>query len=191
MTSARRRAAIVFPVDAKERLTAKLEDSRFGATAAALRAAGLEVEGAPYADEAVEDVRAQLLRVDAVLVWVNPNERGRDRSVLNALLVDVASQGVLVSAHPMVIDRMGTKEVLYRTRTYELELRYAPLRIAGGDASGIAEEPCVRPARTEADPGPERRRCLESRVGRPEACGGIAGYSRSAVARPARQAWQP
>ena len=41
---------------------------------------------------------------------------GRDRSVLNAMLADVASSGVFVSAHPEVIGKMGTKEVLYRTR---------------------------------------------------------------------------
>lgn len=32
------------------------------------------------------------------------------------MLRDVASSGVFVSTHPDVIDRMGTKEVLYRTR---------------------------------------------------------------------------
>ena len=72
--------------------------------------------GAPYADPFVEDVRAQLLAVDGVLVWINPIQGGRDRSVLNVMLADVASTGVFVSAHPEVIDKMGTKEVLYRTR---------------------------------------------------------------------------
>lgn len=117
MANPQQRVAIVYPADASERLSARLENSRFAATAKALVAAGMEVEGAPYADEAVEDVRAQLLHVDGVLVWVNPVERGRDRSVLNAMLSDVASRGVLVSAHPAVIDKMGTKEVLYHTRT--------------------------------------------------------------------------
>jgi hypothetical protein len=60
--------------------------------------------------------KAQLLSVDAVLVWLNPIEGGRDRTILDAMLRDVASRGVLVSAHP-VIDRMGTKEVLHRTRS--------------------------------------------------------------------------
>lgn len=116
MERVRKRVAIVFPVEAKLRASARLEDTRFAATASALVVAGMDVEGAPYADEAVEEVRAQLLRVDGVLVWINPIERGRDRSVLNAMLSDVASQGVMVSADPAVIDRMGTKEVLYRTR---------------------------------------------------------------------------
>ena len=111
------RVAIVYPADAKDRTAPKLESSRFAPTAAALRTAGLEVEGVPYADETVAQVRAQLLRVDGVLVWVNPMEQGRDRSVLNAMLADVASKGVWVSAHPSIIDKMGTKAVLYRTRT--------------------------------------------------------------------------
>ncbi len=116
MAKAHYRVAIVYPGDANERRPSALADTRFAATAAALRAAGLDVEGAPYADAAVEQVRAQLLSVEAALVWVNPIEAGRDRSVLNTMLIDVASKGVLVSAHPAIIDKLGTKEVLYRTR---------------------------------------------------------------------------
>jgi hypothetical protein len=116
MTSKRLRVAIVFPADAKEGPATQLEQSRFADTAKALGAAGMEVVGAPYADEFVEEVRTRLLGVDGVLVWVNPIQAGRDRSVLNAMLAHVASRGVLVSAHPEVIDKMGTKEVLHRTR---------------------------------------------------------------------------
>jgi hypothetical protein len=57
-----------------------------------------------------------LLQVDGVLVWFNPIEGGRDRSLLDAMLRDVAAAGVFVSAHPDVILKLGTKEVLYRTR---------------------------------------------------------------------------
>ena len=51
-----------------------------------------------------------------MLVWVNPITDGRDRSVLDALLREASAAGVWVSAHPDVIDVLGTKEVLYRTR---------------------------------------------------------------------------
>jgi hypothetical protein len=51
-----------------------------------------------------------------VLVWVNPLDAGRTRAVLDALLRDVAARGPWVSAHPDVILKMGTKEVLHRTR---------------------------------------------------------------------------
>jgi hypothetical protein len=98
-------------------LATSLERSRFAETAAALRAAGIEVVAAPYADEIATEVRERLSTVDGVLVWFNPIERGRDRTVLNAMLREVASQGAFVSAHPDMIDRIGTKEVLYRTRS--------------------------------------------------------------------------
>jgi hypothetical protein len=116
MTRERHRVAIVFPADAKDRFSANVDQSRFAGVAKALSAAGIEVVGVPYANEFVEDVRALLLGVDGVLVWINPIQAGRDRSVLNAMLANVASRGALVSAHPEVIDKMGTKEVLYRTR---------------------------------------------------------------------------
>lgn len=116
MTPNQYRIAIVFPADIGERPPVKLADTRFARVAAAISDLGIEVESAPYTDEAVADVRAQLLRVDGVLVWTNPIEHGRDRSVLNAMLSDIAEAGVFVSAHPEVIRKMGTKEVLVRTR---------------------------------------------------------------------------
>ena len=117
MTSRQHRVAILFPADAKHGLATSLERSRHAETANALRAAGADVVGTPYADDIVEDVRDALFDVDAVLVWFNPHEGGRDRSVLNAMLREIAAKGSLVSTHPDVIDLMGTKEVLHRTRT--------------------------------------------------------------------------
>ncbi len=80
--------------------------------------AELGVAAAPvvYSDETVDAVREQLLRLDGVLVWVNPIEQGRDRARLDALLREVAAAGVWVSAHPDVIARMATKTVLVATR---------------------------------------------------------------------------
>ncbi|MCL4241995.1 MAG: Cj0069 family protein [Dehalococcoidia bacterium] len=79
-------------------------------------ARGAEAAAVIYAEEAHDLVREQLLSLDGVLVWVDPIVRGRERLALDALLREVATQGVFVSAHPDVIRRMGTKEVLYRTR---------------------------------------------------------------------------
>jgi hypothetical protein len=78
---------------------------------------GVEAEPVVYSDDAIESVREQLLGLDGVLVWVNPIEQGLDRSKLDPLLRDVARAGVFVSAHPDVILRMGTKEVLVETRS--------------------------------------------------------------------------
>jgi hypothetical protein len=77
---------------------------------------GVEAEPVIYGDQRADEVREQLLALDGVLVWVNPIEKGLDRSKLDPLLRDVASEGVWVSAHPDVIARLATKRVLYDTR---------------------------------------------------------------------------
>jgi hypothetical protein len=69
-----------------------------------------------YVDDMAAEVREQLLTVDGVLVWVDPLSEGQTRTALDAVLRDVASKGVWVSAHPDVILKMGVKEVLHRTR---------------------------------------------------------------------------
>ena len=84
---------------------------------AAFAELGVAAEPVVYSDDAVDAVRNQLLGLDGVLVWVNPIEQGLDRSLLDPLLREVADAGVFVSAHPDVILRMGTKEVLVDTRS--------------------------------------------------------------------------
>jgi hypothetical protein len=93
-----------------------VEASRLAGVGAALREMGLEPVAAAYSDDAIDESRRLLLGVDAVLVWVNPGEWGRDRSMLDAMLREVADAGVPVSAHPDTIDAMGTKEILFRTQ---------------------------------------------------------------------------
>ena len=80
--------------------------------------AELGVRAAPvvYDDASVDAVRAQLLALDGVLVWVNPIDHGLDRSSLDPLLREAADAGVFVSAHPDAILRMGTKQVLADTQ---------------------------------------------------------------------------
>jgi hypothetical protein len=82
----------------------------------ALTALGIRAEPAIYTDDMAVDVREQLLKLDGVLVWVDPISDGQSRTQLDAILRDVASKGVWVSAHPDVILKMGVKEVLYRTK---------------------------------------------------------------------------
>jgi uncharacterized protein DUF6815 len=89
---------------------------RFATVFQALAALGMQAEPAVYHDDFCDEVRRQLLQVHAVLVWVNPIEGGRNRSVLDAMLREVAAAGVFVSAHPEIILQLGTKEVLYRAR---------------------------------------------------------------------------
>jgi hypothetical protein len=77
---------------------------------------GVQAEAVIFGDDRREQVRAQLLDLDGVLVWVNPIQDGLDRSQLDTLLREVADAGTWVSAHPDVITRMATKRVLYDTR---------------------------------------------------------------------------
>src|SRR5215510_16288641 len=111
------RVAVMFAGDPRIRATVKLEETRFGSIAKALRDVGLDVTAASYADEVAAEVREQLLGVDGVLVWVDPVCEDGNRAKLDRILRNVASHGVFVSSHPDVILKMGTKEVLYRTRS--------------------------------------------------------------------------
>src|SRR4029453_13204803 len=111
------RIAILWRGDEAERSGATSETSRFKAVFAALAEAGVEAEPVVYEDDVLNAVRAQLATFDGVLVWVNPIHEGRNRANLDALLREVAARGVWVSAHPDVVLKMGTKEVLHRTRT--------------------------------------------------------------------------
>jgi hypothetical protein len=112
------KVAIVWRGDAQARAEARPETSRFAAIFAALERHGVVAEPAVWTEDLAGEVRAQLMAADGVLVWVNPvaEDIGEGRRVLDAVLREVAGAGILVSGHPDVIDRMGTKEVLYRTR---------------------------------------------------------------------------
>jgi hypothetical protein len=116
MTGIVHRVAILWRGDRAAHAAATPENNRYHRIFEELRAFGIHAEPAVYDDDFVDDVRAQLMTVDGVLVWVNPLDGGRTREKLDALLRDVASKGPWVSAHPDVIRKMGTKEVLYRTK---------------------------------------------------------------------------
>lgn len=110
------RIAMVWYGDPGTRQGASVGGSRLGEIGKALQEEGLRVEACVYADAVAEEVEAQLREVDMALVWVNPTEQNFTRHRLDAVLRAVADRGVLVSAHPDVIIKMGTKEVLYTTR---------------------------------------------------------------------------
>jgi hypothetical protein len=110
------RLALLWRGDRKARRDATPYNNRLSHVFAALAALGIRAEPAVYADDMAPEVREQLLKLDGVLVWVDPISDGNDRIVLDAMLQDVASKGVWVSAHPDVILKMGVKEVLHRTK---------------------------------------------------------------------------
>lgn len=110
------KVALLYPGDRAARVRSDPAASRFAALFEALTAAGVSAEPAVWHDDFADEVRAQLLGVQAVLVWCNPIEDGRRRDGLDALLREVSKAGVLVSAHPDAILRLGTKDVLVETR---------------------------------------------------------------------------
>ena len=138
--------AILYPGDREIRRTATPENNRLAPIFQALATLNVRAEPAVYHDSFCEDVRRQLMRVDAVLVWMNPIQDGCDRSVLDAMLHDVAATGIYVSTHPDIILKMGTKEVVYRTRDIgwgsdthlyrhmDALQRELPMRLASGHA---------------------------------------------------------
>ena len=140
------RLAILSSGDRHSRKNTTAENSRFADLFRAFGARRTHVEAAIYHDDFCAEVRQQIMQVDGVLVWVNAIEGGRDRSMLDSMLRDVAAAGVFVSAHPDIILKLGTKEVVYRTRnlgwgcdTYlyaslDQMLRELPLRLAAGKA---------------------------------------------------------
>jgi Domain of unknown function (DUF6815) len=108
--------ALLWRGNRQARGEATAQNNRLNRVFEALTALGIRAEPALYADDMANDVREQLLKLDGVLVWVDPISDGQNRTQLDAMLRDVASRGVWVSAHPDVILKMGVKEVLYRTK---------------------------------------------------------------------------
>jgi hypothetical protein len=110
------RIAILWRGDREARQAATPQNNRYHRIFEELAALGIDAEPAVYDESFADEVRAQLLSVDGVLVWVDPLSRGRTRAALDPLLREIASRGPWVSAHPDVILQMGVKEILYRTK---------------------------------------------------------------------------
>lgn len=108
--------ALLWRGDRQTQRDATPHNNRLNRVFEALASLGIHAEPAVYADDMVDELREQLLKLDGVLVWVNPISEGQNRITLDAMLRDVASRGIWVSAHPDVILKMGVKEVLHRTK---------------------------------------------------------------------------
>src|SRR3954452_6329866 len=138
--------AILWRRDRTTRREATPQNNRFHRISEERPTLGVRAEPAVYDETLADEVRAQLLQAEGVLVWVNPLQDGKTRHCLDAMLREVASTGPWVSAHPDTILRMGTKEVLVRTRhlgwgtdthLYDSMARFRdafPARLAAGAA---------------------------------------------------------
>jgi hypothetical protein len=78
---------------------------------------GFVVKTLAYHAARQEIVRKEAFACDAVLTWINPTEPELDRAALDAFLRELDQSGVLVSAHPDSILKLGTKDVLVTTQT--------------------------------------------------------------------------
>jgi hypothetical protein len=143
------RVALVWRGDAEARAAARRDTGRMAPIFAALEAAGAAAEPAVFCEESADEFRAQLLGMDAVLVWVDPisTTDGRDRTTLDPLLREIAAGGVWVSAHPDVILKMGVKAVLHRTRNLgwgsDVALYPTPAAFRAGFPGRLAQGPRV------------------------------------------------
>lgn len=108
--------ALLYPGDRATRDRCNPAESRFASLFEAFARAGVKAVPAVYCDEFADAVEAQLRNCDLVLVWFNPIEGNHRRGLLDAMLRRVADVGVIVSAHPDTIVRLGTKDVLFDTR---------------------------------------------------------------------------
>ncbi|MBQ0941773.1 Cj0069 family protein [Ideonella sp. 4Y16] len=115
-TSGQPRVALLYPGSREDRDRADPSASRFAALFDAFQAAGVAAEPAIWHEDFADEVALQLRQVALVLVWCNPIEGGRRRHRLDAVLQEAAQQGVIVSAHPEAVQRLGTKDVLFATR---------------------------------------------------------------------------
>ena len=108
--------ALLYPGDRAARDRANPAESRFAPLFDAFARAGMPAVPAVYHDDFADEVEAQLRQCQVVLAWSNPVEGGRRRDRLDAMLRRLAEAGVVVSAHPEAILKLGTKDVLFDTR---------------------------------------------------------------------------
>jgi hypothetical protein len=94
-------------------------EEKYRALAEKFVQSSLSVETVLYNDTLVDSFRDSLKKFDALLVWVNPVEQGHDRKTLDQLLAELDSAGVFVSSIPETIMKIGTKDVLFKTRRLE------------------------------------------------------------------------
>jgi hypothetical protein len=115
-TLSRPSVALLYPGDRAMRDRSDPAESRFAALFEAFARSGVPAVPAVYHDSFADEVEAQLRDCAAVLAWCNPIEGGRRRDRLDAMLRRIAAAGVVVSAHPDTILKLGTKDVLFDTR---------------------------------------------------------------------------
>ena len=95
---------------------------RFPAVIDALVESGVAVSVESFSEAFAEETSCALAESDAALVWVDPINDDQDRNVLDDVLRTAADRGTVVYTHPDTILKMGTKDVLYDTRSLSWSL---------------------------------------------------------------------
>jgi hypothetical protein len=72
----------------------------------------MSVQPIVYNDDWSQDALADIRKLDAIQVWVNPIADGKDRTILDSILREAALAETLVFTHPDTIMKLGTKRVL-------------------------------------------------------------------------------
>ena len=123
-----------------------LTEEKYRKLAAHFIEQGFDVDSVIYNDLISGILAKELLRYNAVLVWVNPIEQQGDRKILDALLTKLSAQGCFVSSHPDTILKMGTKEILFKikdtefggdTRVYNSFEEFKERFLVSGELTGI------------------------------------------------------
>lgn len=96
-----------------------LTEDKYKNLAISFREKGCDVNSVIYNDTIAFNLAIELRSHDAILVWVNPIEQGSNRKILDTLLTELSAYGCFVSAHPDIILKIGTKEILYTTKEFE------------------------------------------------------------------------
>ncbi|MCL2548304.1 MAG: hypothetical protein FWE76_03965, partial [Symbiobacteriaceae bacterium] len=95
------------------------DNENFKELADTIMEVGFSILPVQYHYSVAKQVEAELEKVAAVMSWVEPVDRmvkGKDNLNFDELLTSITQKGVLVSTHPEVIFKLGTKKVLYSTR---------------------------------------------------------------------------
>jgi hypothetical protein len=92
-------------------------EDKYRVLAERMSRAGWQVRTLGYRDNRHAALRSAALQCDVLLVWINPIERDLDRTALDSFLRGLADEGLLVSAHPDAILKIGTKDVLVATQS--------------------------------------------------------------------------
>jgi hypothetical protein len=93
-----------------------LTEEKYSSLAEAFAQAGFRVQSVSYNDNLADTLTTTLQQFNAILVWINPIEQGNDRKRLDRMLVELSKKNCFVSTHPEVILKMGTKDILFKTK---------------------------------------------------------------------------